>query len=806
MKRTFRRQVILLLPLLACFHGMTVAEEQRRLPDAVDEGAIDLRMGGVGGVYFLASPGELIIDVEKRDLNRRGRRTALRAILVGPDRRVIQEAVIPDDGKPRSVAVGPPGRVRLKTRVERKGVYSLNITVSQDRYGQSMTWGFRTNCPHYLIETSRGHRDRAHEEPIVLLNPERPGNVCFMPRAGEFGIELSGLPKADSPAVFDAKGRLVQTLQVDAKGQASRVFPADVHRDAVPWRLHLPVARATIQIDGLTRWQPGDLYANLSGWTPDIRSFFPLLDYRWLITPYKKVIHGKPGEQGEMTFELHNNLTRKQAIEMSLEFPDKPWPAELTATRVTAAGRRSASVAVRYTIPAEGQTRVCHVRATPVDAPEFTTYSTLTATAGKPPATRPLEMPLVLKPYAHENEQFGYLPKYPLDNQVYFDLKNRPFVAAPAGLKVKRGDAWEMADLRTAVRWPTEPKTRRTRLISGKVAFDSKNGVYALGRSGGTSALLHSTDSGRTFSACPISGRGPMDIEQFSGHNTPDGQPPIVRFTLTAADPDRIWRRIHDLNLFLPKLVDGRLSMGEPILISRNCIGLAAHSGIPSSVVSRGSKVHVTWAEATDPAEKVPGVPTFVVTYDRATGKLGKPQLVGHGPPANDVHNTPSITIDSKGFLHVLVGTHGRPFPYARSLKPNDAGGGWTPPELTGENLPETYIGLVCGPDDTLHMVCRFWRRGVEPFPLSHHATLVHQRKPPGKPWQSPEVLIVPPFSEYSVFYHRLTIDRLGRLFISYDYFTTHWFYRTDRRITRRSLMMSPDAGRTWKLVGEEDF
>jgi len=28
-------------------------------------------------------------------------------------------------------------------------------------------------------------------------------------------------------------------------------------------------------------------------------------------------------------------------------------------------------------------------------------------------------------------------------------------------------------------------------------------------------------------------------------------------------------------------------------------------------------------------------------------------------------------------------------------------------------------------------------------------------------------VLIVPPFSEYSVYYHRLTIDRRGRLFLS---------------------------------------
>ena len=98
----------------------------------------------------------------------------------------------------------------------------------------------------------------------------------------------------------------------------------------------------------------------------------------------------------------------------------------------------------------------------------------------------------------------------------------------------------------------------------------------------------------------------------------------------------------------MPEKQGGRIVIGEPILISRQSIGLSLHSGSPSTIVSRGSKVHVVWAEATDPAEKAPGVPTYVVTYDRRTKTLGKPALVGHGPPANDVHNTPSITMDSR--------------------------------------------------------------------------------------------------------------------------------------------------------------
>ena len=67
-------------------------------------------------------------------------------------------------------------------------------------------------------------------------------------------------------------------------------------------------------------------------------------------------------------------------------------------------------------------------------------------------------------------------------------------------------------------------------------------------------------------------------------------------------------------------------------------------------------------------------------------------------------------------------------------------------------------------------------------------------------------VLVVAPFSEYSVFYHRLTVDRKGRLFLSYDYWSTHWFYRTDHWGDRRTLMMSPDGGTTWQLPQTADF
>ena len=772
---------------------------------------IELRIGGTGGVYFLVSPGELVVEVEKRDRNRRGRTTELRAILVGPDRRVLAEAAIPDDGRPRGSGVGPAQRVRLAAKVVRKGVYGLNVTVSNDRYGDDILWGVRANCPRYLVETARGHRDVRREEPIVLLNPARPGDVCFLPRQGAFAMELSGLPATVAvPSVYDSEGALIHALPVDKHGRAAHTFPPDVHRDAVPWRLHLPVQQAVVQIDGVTRWGRADRFVNLPYWTPNPASYFPFPLYRWLLTPYSRMVYAKPGSKGTVAFRVHNNAAREKTIELGIEFTDGEWPARLSAERIALKPKAAAEVTVAYTVPGEGEARSCHLRATPADDPDYTTYSTLTVRAGEAPATKPLDIPHVLKPYEHENERFGHLPDCPVDWEMYFGLENRPFVRTARGVSTWRDGQWHSADLKTAVtsRAPTLGSTFSSPGSSDtKIAFDRDNGVYLLGKAGSSGALLHSTDGGRTFAAYALGRRGGVDIEQFSGHNVPDGPPPVVRSTATSRDPKLRWRQISTLELFVPRKEKGRLIVGDPILLSKQSLGVGSHSGVPSAVVSRGDRVHVVWAEATDPSVKLPGVPTYVVTCDRQGRKLGEPVLVGYGAPPNDVHNRPCITMDSTGHLHVLTGTHGRPFHYARSLKPNDAHSGWTEAVPVGQGLGQTYIGMVCGPDDTLHAVFRLWIRDRKHFATgASFATLSYQRKTADGPWEAPRPLIVAPFSEYSIFYHRLTIDRRGRLFLSYDYWSTYWFYRTDHVGSRRTLMMSADGGQTWKLVQSSDL
>lgn len=769
-----------------------------RIP-AATPGAMPF-VGGMGGAYFLAEPGELVIEVEKRDLNRREVRTELRAILVGPGRTVLQEAGIADDGKPRGSGLGPIQSCRLATRVAQKGVYGLNITVSQDRYGEETVWRFRSNCPKYLIETARGHRDARHEEPIVLASPGEAAEVCFSPRPEAFAIELARLPAGTAPPLLlDSQGETVATLAVDASGRARREFTPAASRGTTPWRLRLPSAQATVSIDGLTRWDRGDRLPDACLWTPDPTSWFPLIENRWLLTPYQQQRFGPPGERTLLAFEVRNGSTRARTLQLGIEFADTTWPAELSANRVTVAAGAARTITVSAAVPAAGERRSARLRVTPADDASFTTFSSFTVIAGEAPADRPLPMPIVLKAYAHENEQFGYAPDYPLENQIYFDPRNQPFVRTASGVATRQGG-----------RWSTHVVDARSSAASTKVSFDRDGRVYVLGTVDGNPALYTSSDGGRTFVATPIpAGRRSarsFDLEVFTGHNPLSAPPAIVRYTMTAKDEKLFWRSLNDLELFVPRIENGRVVLGQPILVTRQCIGFSAHSGAPASVVSTQDKVHVVWGDATDPSIKVPGVPVRAATFDRASGRLGEAALLGYGAPANDIHNTPSITRDGSGYLHALGGTHGRPFPYARSLRPDDAAAGWTEAVPAGEAAGQTYVGLVCGPDGTLHAAFRLWRSQVEPFPASSHATLAYQRKRPGQPWEPPRVLVVSPFSEYSVFYHRLTIDRRGRLFLSYDYWSTFWFYRNDLPARRRTLLLSPDGGESWKLAANADF
>ncbi|MCP4450736.1 MAG: hypothetical protein GY809_04695, partial [Planctomycetes bacterium] len=211
----------------------------------------------------------------------------------------------------------------------------------------------------------------------------------------------------------------------------------------------------------------------------------------------------------------------------------------------------------------------CHVPASVLDDTAFSTWSSVTLRRGMASAMPPVTLPIKLEPYEHENEQFGYLPDYPLDNQVYFDIKNRPFIIASDGVFCLRDGAW--LKTKKAHRGDVD-RIIPIRPVGTKISFDRDNDVYLLARDSGTTVLLHSGDHGATFTAWPVPGSGSFDMEQFSGHNILTGPPPLARFHQTAKDPKLMWRRIHDLDLILPaKQPDGSIAMGDPVTVSTKC-------------------------------------------------------------------------------------------------------------------------------------------------------------------------------------------------------------------------------------------
>src|SRR5690606_39065820 len=122
------------------------------------------------------------------------------------------------------------------------------------------------------------------------------------------------------------------------------------------------------------------------------------------------------------------------------------------------------------------------------------------------------------------------------------------------------------------------------------------------------------------------------------------------------------WARIHDFQIFIPQFQNNSLSVGNAILVSDNCVGMSAHSGIPSAVASEGDLVHLVWGETSDPQGDDPGVLNYTATYNRMTYNIYQPLFLSFSPPVNDLHNISSILVNSNGTRHVVVGAHGRPF------------------------------------------------------------------------------------------------------------------------------------------------
>ena len=272
-----------------------------------------------------------------------------------------------------------------------------------------------------------------------------------------------------------------------------------------------------------------------------------------------------PGSPARSTLRSGTvRTTRRRSDWMPNATGPTPLPVRLSADTVDLGPMESAGVAARYSMPLSTDVLECRLRATSEEYPEVSTYSTLTLRAGTSPVRRPIQPPLVFRPYEHENAQFGYAPDLPVENQIYFDMDNRPFVRTETGLATLRDGAWTTSDFRNSV---LGVENAVFGAASTKIAFDSENLLYLVANVNSQPNLLYSADHGLSFSTCAIAGKEDhpltFDIEWFTGHNTCDGPPPILRYARTGEDVRLFWRKVNDLELFLPENTTGRHVVGR---------------------------------------------------------------------------------------------------------------------------------------------------------------------------------------------------------------------------------------------------
>ncbi|NQU42746.1 BNR-4 repeat-containing protein [bacterium] len=369
--------------------------------------------------------------------------------------------------------------------------------------------------------------------------------------------------------------------------------------------------------------------------------------------------------------------------------------------------------------------------------------------------------------------------------------------------------------------------------------------------------LLHSGDECRTWGVYPLTVPFAR-FEKLDGHNTGClDRPPVVLLHSHFSSGQTA-----GYILMPEKKPDGTLDLSNVTEVYEDLLRFNYHSGDGNSCVTSGGKVFIafsmtvdgvvdhpipippnhpalgmTWEASSTTYDLKDGTAAYIVEYDIATGQVSEPVFLGFGGHAVDDHNWPGITIDSQGYLHVIINGHHDPVYYVRSSNPRDITA-WETPELVG--LGHSYSSLNCDAADTLYIVSRCSR-------LGYRFMLAMLRKPSGQPWEAESYLVKPFKPYYKNWRHKVTLDtRTGRLFLAYaaqsnlintfkDEYDAYLFRWPDREeifleelggtVPLNTAKMSPhqyeqyaapfgepcllvtdDGGDTWRLAVTADF
>ena len=450
---------------------------------------------------------------------------------------------------------------------------------------------------------------------------------------------------------------------------------------------------------------------------------------------------------------------------------------------------------------------------------------------------------IVLKDGLTLAQQFGYQPDY-RQHAVTFDAGNVPSIRSrganeddTAFVQRLENGAWVRHDLLQALR-DAYPDFAGTVHAGGygtdRVDWDADGRAYTvltirLDDDGGfRNVLMASADGMQSWQVLelPFGDYTPQVDPHDWGNVTSEHQgarplegPPLIAVWRQLAPWRGQWASLDQLVVIKPYWSGGTLLLRQPAHVSDVALTLLQCSGGASFAVTHGDTSYFVYAACVP--KRIKASPTYVATYDASSNSVSTSLPIAKSRPANDLHCTPGICADSKGTLHVVTGAHGWPFRYVRSTSPYSIAGWTRPVNVMSSGYKDrttdadgvgrqTYLSMVCAPDDTLHIVCRQVRRDVDQYyPGQGYDALVHTSLAPGaSAWSTPDLVVVPPQAGYSQYYQKLTVDRAGRLFVSCSYFSRRDppATRTFRRFHHRMVLISEDSGHSWRFAATADF
>jgi len=226
-------------------------------------------------------------------------------------------------------------------------------------------------------------------------------------------------------------------------------------------------------------------------------------------------------------------------------------------------------------------------------------------------------------------------------------------------------------------------------------------------------------------------------------------------------------------------LVAGVQSFGNQTLLVSTEGSERATVGDGNKIISYQGKTHVVWQEVSRD-----GYLNQVRSYDHESKMWSKPVTLGKGI---DNHARPIITIDHRGYLHVILSGHNSPVMWRQSVRLNESSE-WTEPVKVGEG---TYPVVLCDRKNTLYLTMR----------ANNHAGVDFYSKAENGPWALTSRIVknAEEYREaYGAFHMGMALAPTG------DIHTVIDFYEGQDKVGRGihqavCYVKSLDGGNTWR-------